>query len=89
MKRKSAKKLSKREAARANKAAEKPATATTQLPAFLMKALAAILSVIMIIALTLYVLGRMPARGFFVLTILLAVVAFIVLPAMRKKFAQD
>jgi hypothetical protein len=57
-------------------------------PALLMKILAVILTVILVIALTLYVLGRMPARGFWVLAGILAIIAFVVMPAMRKKFIE-
>jgi hypothetical protein len=55
-------------------------------PLVAIKALSIFLSIIMIVALTLYVLGKIPARGFWVLVVLLAVVAFFVLPAMRKRF---
>ena len=89
MKRKAAKKIREKEAASEKKKAAKPDSVTMAVPAFLMKILAIILSIVMVVALTLYVLGRMPARGFFVLTIILAVVAFIVLPAMRKKFSNS
>ncbi|MBW2972494.1 hypothetical protein KY359_05650 [Candidatus Woesearchaeota archaeon] len=55
-------------------------------PAFLLQILAVILAGILIVSLTLYVLGKMPARGFWVLAIILAVIAFVVMPVMRKKF---
>ncbi len=56
-------------------------------PALLMKLLAGLLTAIMIAALTLYVLGSMKARGFWSLTILISIIAFFVMPMMRKKFA--
>jgi hypothetical protein len=88
MKRKAAKKLREKESVHQKKAEAGKANKTAMpVPALMMKILAVILSIIMVVALTLYVLGRMPARGFFVLTIILAVVAFIVMPAMRKKFS--
>lgn len=83
--------MAKRKAARKQKAAvhkEKPVTAMMSVPALMMKILAGILAVIIVIALTLYVIGRMPARGFWVLAIILAIIAFVILPAMRKKFVQ-
>jgi polyferredoxin len=55
-------------------------------PALAIKILSVILAVILVISLTLYVLGRMPARGFWVLVVILAVIAFGVLPWMRRKF---
>ncbi|MFH1063659.1 MAG: hypothetical protein V1729_01110 [Candidatus Woesearchaeota archaeon] len=55
-------------------------------PALLMKLLAGILAAIMVAALTMYVLGSIKARGFWSLTILVAIIAFFVLPAMRKRF---
>ena len=58
-------------------------------PLLMMKVLAVFLSVILVIALTLYVLGRMPARGFWVLIIILAVIGFGVMPAMRKRFSGE
>ena len=59
------------------------------MPALLMKILAVFLSLILVVALTLYVLGRMPARGFWVLIILLAIIGFVVMPAMRKRFGWE
>ena len=56
-------------------------------PAFAIKILSIILAVILIISLTLYVLGRMPARGFWTLAIILAIIAFGALPWMRRKYA--
>ncbi|MBW2964118.1 hypothetical protein KY363_01545 [Candidatus Woesearchaeota archaeon] len=65
------------------------ATKQMPVPAFLMKVLAIFLSIILVIALTLYVFGKMPARGFWVLVIILAVIGFGVMPMMRKKFGVD
>ena len=85
----------KRKAARKQEAKTKemarkaPAVATMPVPALLMKILAIILTIILVIALTLYVLGRMPARGFWILAALLAIIAFVVMPAMRKKFVEQ
>ncbi|HII71579.1 TPA: hypothetical protein HA265_02380 [Candidatus Woesearchaeota archaeon] len=56
------------------------------MPALLLKILAAILVVILVVALTRYVLGKMPAMDFWVLAALLAFIAFVVMPAMRRKF---
>jgi Na+/melibiose symporter-like transporter len=54
---------------------------------FLLKVLAVFLSIILVIALTLYVTGRMPARGFWVLAAILAFIGFVILPWMRRKFS--
>ena len=51
------------------------------------KLLSIFLSLILIVALTLYVIGKMPARGFFILAAILAILAFVIIPVMRKKFA--
>ena len=56
-------------------------------PALAIKILSVVLAIILVISLTLYVLGRMPARGFWALAVILAIIAFGVLPWMRKKFA--
>jgi uncharacterized membrane protein len=61
---------------------------TMPVPALAIKILSVILSIILVVALTLYVLGKMPARGFFSLAVLLAIIAFFVLPWMRKKYAE-
>ena len=58
-------------------------------PLLAIKILAVFLGVLLVVALTLYVLGRIPARGFWSLAILLAVLAFGVLPWMRRKFSGD
>ena len=58
-------------------------------PALAIKILSGILAAIMIAALTLYVLGRMPAKGFWTLAIVLAILAFVVIPAMRKRFVEQ
>jgi len=84
MKRKSQKKLAQKQT---NKE-EKRTTSTMPAPAMLIKILSIFLSMILVIALTLYVMGRMPARGFWTLAILLAIIAFFVLPMMRKKFSN-
>jgi hypothetical protein len=86
MKRKSAKKLREREDVKAKKAetAVKDKTAMP-VPELMFKILAIFLSAVLVIALTLYVLGRMPARGFWILAAMLALVAFVILPAMRRK----
>ncbi len=57
-------------------------------PALAIKILSGILAAIMIAALTLYVIGMMPARGFWTLAIILALLAFVVIPVMRKKFVE-
>ena len=69
------------------KTEKKKEVSTMHVPALALKILSVVLSVILVVALTLYVLGRMPARGFFSLAVLLAVIAFFVLPWMRKKYA--
>jgi len=63
-------------------------TRAMPVPALALKILSVVLSVILVVALTLYVLGRMPARGFFSLAVLLAIIAFFVLPWMRKKYVE-
>jgi hypothetical protein len=79
-------KMVKRKSLRKLEAIQKKNQANTMpLPSFLLKLLAVFLSVILLIALTLYVLGRMSGRGFFSLAILLAIIAFVVMPFMRKK----
>ncbi len=83
MKRKSAKKL---EQSRKEQKETCECCKTMPLQAFLVKGLSVFLSVLLVIALTLYVIGKMPARGFWTFAVLLAVIAFFVLPAMRKKF---
>jgi membrane protein YdbS with pleckstrin-like domain len=62
---------------------------TMPVPELMIKILAVILTIILIIALTLYVLGRMPARGFWTLAVMLAVIAFFIMPAMRRKFVEQ
>jgi len=59
------------------------------MPAFLLQILAVVLAGILIVALTLYVLGKMPARGFWILAVILAVIAFVIMPVMRKKFLGE
>ncbi len=86
-------KKAKKQEAKAKKPAAKPANKKkedTQLPmpAFLLQILAVVLAGILIVALTLYVLGKMPARGFWVLVVILAVIAFGAMPWMRKKFVE-
>jgi polyferredoxin len=90
-KRKAARKQKARHATQARQSAPgkaKPAAQTRSMPvpALAIKILSVILAVILVISLTLYVLGRMPARGFWVLVVILAVIAFGVLPWMRRKF---
>ncbi|MBW2997254.1 hypothetical protein KY349_02865 [Candidatus Woesearchaeota archaeon] len=83
--------MAKRKATRKKESAvheKKAVSAVMSVPALMMKILAGILAVIMVIALTLYVLGRMPARGFWVLAIILAIIAFVIMPAMRRKFVE-
>lgn len=79
------------------KAARKRAAPTTgkvedpnmmPVPALAIKILSILLAIILVIALTLYVLGRMPARGFWTLAIILAIAAFGVIPWMRRKFTD-
>jgi uncharacterized membrane protein len=53
---------------------------------FAIKVLSVFLVMILVISLTLYVMGRIPSRGFWILAAILAVIAFLVLPWMRKKF---
>lgn len=64
------------------------ASKTMPVPELAIKILAGILGVIMVIAMTLFALGKMPARGFWTLTILILVLAFVVIPVMRKKFVD-
>ncbi|MBN1544155.1 hypothetical protein JW898_01685 [Candidatus Woesearchaeota archaeon] len=81
--------LNKRKAAEASKTAVRTEGGRSMpVPALLMKILAVVLAAIMLIALTLYVLDRIPARGFWTLTIILAVIAFVIMPVMRKKFLE-
>lgn len=74
-----------------NRTAAGKSAETTQMPVplFLMKLLAIFLSIILVIALTLYVFGKMPARGFWVLVVILAVIGFGVMPWMRKRFGAE
>ncbi len=70
----------------ANKKPEKQEKLQVPMSAFLLQILAVILAGIMIVALTLFVLGKMSGKGFWYLTILLAIIAFVIMPVMRKKF---
>jgi hypothetical protein len=89
VKRKKAKKMLDRQGSTAEKSGKSSETTQTMpVPALAIKILSVILSIILVVALTLYVLGRMPARGFFSLAVLLAVIAFFVLPWMRKRYAE-
>ncbi|MBW2967408.1 hypothetical protein KY362_02890 [Candidatus Woesearchaeota archaeon] len=63
--------------------------AAMPVPAVALKVLAIVLGVILIIALTLYVSGRMPGQGFWTLAILLAVIAFVIMPVIRKKYVRE
>jgi len=83
-KRKAEKKQKEKDEKRNNK--KTPDVKKVPLASALLKLLSIFLSIILIIALTLYVLGKMPARGFFILAALLAFIAFVVIPVMRKKF---
>ncbi|NQU78946.1 hypothetical protein HQ545_04210 [Candidatus Woesearchaeota archaeon] len=56
------------------------------MPELLLKLLAGTLAGIMFIALTLFFAGMIAPRGFWTLSILLAVLAFVVVPVIRKKF---
>lgn len=85
VKRKSMRKREEKSRSAGNLAHSSSQKITISLPSFLLKLLAVFLSVILLIALTLYVLGRMSGRGFFSLAILLAVIAFVVMPVMRKR----
>ena len=87
-KRKKVRKLQERQERQESRAGKKEATKTMPVPALALKILSVVLSVILVVALTLYVLGKMPARGFFSLAVLLAIIAFFVLPWMRKKYAE-
>lgn len=71
------------------KKSEKEEKLQVPMAAFMMQILAVVLAGIMIVALTLYVLGKMPAKGFWYLTILLAIIAFVIMPVMRKKFMKE
>ena len=82
VKRKKAKKMQAKPAPRAASGKTVPA------PELAIKILAGVLGVIMLIALTLYVAGKMPARGFWTLAVILAILAFVVIPVMRKKFVD-
>ena len=86
VKRKKARKME----AKQSKAVPAPGASKSSMPvpAIAIKALSGFLAVLMVIALTLYVLGKMPARGFWTLTIILAILAFVVIPVMRKKFVE-
>lgn len=53
-----------------------------------LKILAIVLGIIMVIALTLYMMGRMPGRGFWILTILVGIIAFVIIPVIRKKYIE-
>jgi uncharacterized membrane protein len=86
MKRKKQRKAEHKEAV-GETSVKKPKTRAIHVPALALKILSVVLSVILLAALTLYVLGKMPARGFFSLAVLLAVIAFFVLPWMKKKYA--
>ncbi|MBI5880744.1 hypothetical protein HZB90_01290, partial [archaeon] len=85
---KKARKLQERQERQESRAEKKESTKTMPVPALAIKILSVVLSIILVVALTLYVLGKMPARGFFSLAILLAVIAFFVLPWMRKRYAE-
>ena len=90
VKRKKALKQKSKKTAEIKQESKKMGTAGQNIPvpAIAIKILSGILAVIMIIALTLYVLGRMPARGFWTLAVILGVLAFVIIPSMRKKFVE-
>lgn len=86
MKRKAVKKQVAKEARTLK--AQKPAKAMPA-AALAIKILSVVLVAILVIALTRYIMGKMPARGFWTLAIILGVIAFLVLPWMRKKFTPE
>lgn len=63
--------------------------AAMPIPAVALKILAIVLGLILIIALTLYISNRMPAKGFWTLAILLALIAFVVMPVIRKRYVKE
>jgi hypothetical protein len=79
------KKIRKQES-KANKPVKVAKVESKPLAGLLINILAIFLAVLLIVALTLYVLKKMPARGFWSLVILLSIVAFGVLPWMRKRY---
>ena len=81
-------KTAKKQKSKASVGTGETVSAGMSVPELMLKILAGILAVIMVIALTLYVLGRIPARGFWILAIILAVIAFVIMPSMRRKFAM-
>ena len=66
-----------------------PKTQSIPVPALALKVLAVILSIILIIALTLYVTGKMASMSFWILAALLAIIGFVVMPAIRKRYVEQ
>lgn len=57
-------------------------------PALAIRVLSGILAAILVAGLTLYVLDKMPARGFWTLAVIVAILAFGVIPWMRRRFTE-
>lgn len=90
VKRKKSRKESKKktEADRQFREIDREARKKMPVPEFAIKVLSGILAAITVAALTLYVLDAIPARGFWTLAIILAILAFVVVPMMRKRFVE-